>query len=217
MGSEQQRNVIWARFCALYLPDTVSRYLDLPTLEDGSDPEFAMHYKLWNAYSDVLARIQHTPYFSKYLRSNKPIAAPGKRLPSVIAERLLEAAPHLDRRMRVGTPDRPTHFYQDFTAACVRFLGALLASFVKLPDQEAVVQTATRQGLLPWFKRWDELYGLATSCDVFNDTLSITMSLLSPSDDVRSTARVVRKHLINLHRCALPSCDATGNFKACIK
>ena len=172
---------------------------------------------LWNTHSDMLARVQHTPYFSKYLRSNKPIAAPGKRLPSVIAERLLEVAPQLDHRMRVGTPERPTTAYQDFTATCVRLLSTLLASFVKLPDQEAVVPKATRQGLRPWLKRWNELYGPGTSHPVFGNTISVTWSLLSLNNDIRDTAKAVRKHLINLHRCALPSCDAKGNFKACIK
>ena len=217
MEPDQQRNVLWAQFCALYLPDLVSLYLDLPALEYVTDPEFAMYYQLWNSHSDMLARVQHTPYFSKYLRSNKPIAAPGKRLPSVIAERLLKLAPHLDHRMQVGTPDLPTTFYQEFTSTCVRLLSTLLAIYVKLPDQEAVVPKATRQGLRPWLERWDELYGPGTSRPVFGNTISATWSLLSLTHNIRGTARAVRKRLINLHRCALPSCDAKDNLKACIK
>ena len=214
--SEQQQDVVWSRFCALYLPDTVSRYLDLPALGDeNTDPEFAMHYKLYNAYLEMLVQVQHTAYFAKYLRSNKPLAAPGKRLPSVLAQRLLELAPYLDNRMSAGILNRPADFYQTFTASCIQLLSTLLTIFVKAPDQDVVVPAATRQGLLAWLRRWSDRYRVADS--FLSNVSSRTLAQLFPVVDMKDLAKSVRKQLKNLDTCALPFCSVDKNCKACSK
>ena len=214
--SEQQQDIVWSRFCALYLPDTVSRYLDLPALEDETtDPEFVMHYKLYNAYLEMLVQVQHTAYFAKYLRSNKPLAAPGKRLPSVLAQRLLELAPYLDNRMRTGISNRPADFYRSFTGSCIQLLSTLLTIFVKVPDLDAVVPTATRQGLLVWLRRWSERYSSGDS--FLGDVSSRTLAQLFPVVDMKILAKSVRKQLKNMDTCALPSCAVNKDCKTCSK
>src|SRR5580698_665226 len=99
METEEQQDIIWCRFCAFYLPGLVDRFLDPPAVTSTTDPELVVDFRCWNVYVEMMVQIQHTPYFAKYLRSSKPIAAKGKLLPRVLAERLLERAPRWDQLM----------------------------------------------------------------------------------------------------------------------
>ncbi|KAJ6589004.1 hypothetical protein B0H19DRAFT_227597 [Mycena capillaripes] len=83
-GTEEQQDVVWSPFCALYLPATVNRLLDLPTPTDATTPDeqqLVLDFPTSNPWHEILVCIQHIPYLAKYLRSTTPIAAPGKRLP----------------------------------------------------------------------------------------------------------------------------------------
>ncbi|KAF8576782.1 hypothetical protein K439DRAFT_603167 [Ramaria rubella] len=160
--TEHQQEVIWARFCVLYLPGTVSRFhvpppidveLDSHSCGIKCDTRILDDHKLWNAYFQMLVQIQHSPYFAKYLRSKSPIAADGKRLPRVLAERLLERAPVWDHFMLSKASDLPEVHYEIIAGSAVQLLSTLLTVFVKEADQNTVVPRATREGLVPWLKK----------------------------------------------------------------
>jgi hypothetical protein len=195
----------------------VSRYLDLPSLKDVTDQEFTRHYQLYNAYLKTMMQIQPTPYFSKYLRSNKPLAAPGKRLPSVLAQRLLDLAPHLDLRMSSPTPDRPTSFYRSVARSCILFLNTLLAIFAKFPDQNDVVRADIRQGLSSWLVKWSQRYNSASSDPSIGDMSVVALNQLSLTIGMKRKAKSIRRNLMNLDECALPICVVKDNCKICAK
>ncbi|KAJ7280249.1 hypothetical protein C8J57DRAFT_950589, partial [Mycena rebaudengoi] len=91
--SQMQQDIVWSRFCALYLPATVGRLLtDLPK-------ELASDLSVNNPWHEMLVAVQHTPYFSKYLRTSSPIAASRKKLPRVLVERLTAVASRWDTKM----------------------------------------------------------------------------------------------------------------------
>lgn len=72
---EPAARAILSEFSAKYLPDTVDRFLRsqvaFPVLE-----------------FNMIMSVYDLPHFGRYLRSKHPIAAPGKRLCRVVAERL---------------------------------------------------------------------------------------------------------------------------------
>ena len=55
MEHEEQQDIIWGRFCALYLPATVDRYTNLPP-NIGSDP-FTASFKIHNPCSEMLVQV----------------------------------------------------------------------------------------------------------------------------------------------------------------
>jgi len=227
--SEQQQDMINSQFCAIYLPDTVSRYLDLPQLhpEDVTDRDFVVPYQLYNSYLETIVRTQRAPYFVKYLRSNAPIAAPGKRLPAAIAQRLLDLAPHLDPRMQfgsqIGTRCRAKVFYLSVANNSVKLLNTLLSifKFSKMPDQNALVPAAVQEGLLKWLKLWEQRYPWSTYDDSaesrFGSICWVLWAQLSPEMDVRRDIKIYRRVLKNEDECALPSCSVKDNCKVCAK
>jgi len=211
--SQPQQDIVWSRFCALYLPDMVSHYLDPPPLKDHdhTDQEFATYYPLYNAYLEMMVQIQHIPYFVKYLRSNTPLAIPGKRLPSVLAQRLLDLAPYLDLRMRTGPAPQ---FFEGTTVACIQVLSTLLTIFVKVPDQNDVVGEEVRQGLLLWLPNWGHS---TTSSDELKEMCMTTWFQLSPAVDMKREFKSMRRTLKNLDQCALPICSVKDDCKICAK
>jgi len=212
---EVRREIISSQFCALYLPELVSRYLDPPPLQDVTDEEFTRHYQLYNAYIEMMVHIQDSPYFTKYLRSNKPLAAPGKRLPSVLAQRLLDLAPDLDLRMRSPTHNRPAIFWRRIACSCVALLCTLLAVFIKVPDLNVVINADIRQGLSVWLTKWHLRY---SSIDPVLEMWFVkTCCLLCPSTAVKNKAKLVRRRFKNLDECALPICSAKDGCKICSK
>jgi hypothetical protein len=218
MEEEEQQDVIWCRFCALYLPDLVGRYLDPPAVTALPDVQQIADFRCFNAYLEMLVAIQHTPYFAKYLRSRKPIALQGKLLPSVLAERLLERAPRWDRLMLQQPDNMPPYYYKSITASAVQLLSTLLTSFVKEPDQEKVVPRATRRALLPWLQKWYRRYPVHNpGPTVLGDVSMRVWAQMSEEMDITGAVKGVRKALRNWEMCALPSCDSKSNNKACAK
>ncbi|KAJ7280225.1 hypothetical protein C8J57DRAFT_1220726 [Mycena rebaudengoi] len=71
--TQMQQDIVWSRFCALYLPATVDRLLDLPVAVDfpiSGDAksiewqELASDFSVNNPWHEMLVAVQHTPYFS---------------------------------------------------------------------------------------------------------------------------------------------------------
>ncbi|KAJ7675435.1 hypothetical protein B0H17DRAFT_1207624 [Mycena rosella] len=100
--TQDQQDIIWSKFCALYLPATIDRLLDLPVPTDAmGEIEQAMvaDFSSNNPWHEMLVRIQHIPYFAKYLRSSSLIAAAGKRLPQILADRLTNVSAKWEKDM----------------------------------------------------------------------------------------------------------------------
>jgi hypothetical protein len=218
MESEEQEDVIWYRFCAIYLPDLVGRYLNPPTITSITNPQHIADFKCYNAYLEMLIAVQHTPYFAKYLRSRKPVASQGKILPGVVAERLLERAPRWDRLMLEQPGHMAPFYYESIAASLLQLLNTLLASFVKEPDQEKVVPRATRRALLPWLQKWHHRYPVDNpGPTILGDASHHAYSQMSEEIDVTRAAKDVRKAFRNWEICALPTCNSKSNNKACSK
>jgi hypothetical protein len=174
-------------------------------------PDIVNELKLNNAYFEMLVSVQHSPYFTKCMRSRKPIAAGGKRLTQAIGERLLEFAPTIDRLIRHPPKDRPDDYFLSFIGNAVQLLSTLLTIFMKERDQTAVLSQETRDGLKPWISDWLRRYPnefLAEPCK---------RVLLAIKRDRRfmEDARLIRKIFRNWNQCGLPSCASTANLKAC--
>lgn len=157
----------------------------------------------------MLVAIQSSPYFAKYLRSQNPIAAGGKRLTQVLGERLLEFAPTIDRLSRTN---QPTYGYAlDFAGSAVQLLSTLLTIFIRDKDQKTVLSEETKDGLKPWIRSWLQRYPrefLAGPCErvllAFNRDLSFV-----------EDAKTIRRSLKNWNECGLPSCPSTASLKVC--
>lgn len=209
---DAQQDIIWARFCALYLAATVDRFLK-PPVPVNETPDIVKELKLNNAYFEMLVAIQHSPYFTKYLRSQKPVAAGGKKLTQVLGERLLELAPTIDNMVRHPPTNRPDGYFLGFLGNAIQLLSTLLTIFIKESEQRTVLSQETKDGLTPWILSWLQRYPrefLAEPCK---------RTLLAFSGDEKFTkeAKNVRREWKNWNECGLPSCTSTANLKVCSK
>ncbi|RDB22234.1 hypothetical protein Hypma_010747 [Hypsizygus marmoreus] len=203
-----QQDIVWARFCALYLPATVRLFLD-PPVSEREDPIMAPDFHLNNAYLAVLNGLQMSPYLSKYLRSTKPVAADGKRLAQVVAERLVTYAPTWDHGALHPPPNWPDDYFKGLIEGAVQVLTTILASFSKEKDQTLIISSATRDGLSHWLLIWSKRYK--------NDSLGsmVTGIMVIISGMKHRNITSMRKHLKNWDSCALPGCKATEKLRAC--
>ncbi|KAJ7699379.1 hypothetical protein B0H17DRAFT_1049605 [Mycena rosella] len=147
-GADQQ-GVIWAKFCAHHLPATVERCLALPFPADW-DPEVADDFLLDNAWTNMLVAVQHTPYFTRYVRSSAPAADAGKHLPRVLAERFLTLASRLEHEIARPSPRQDR--YKFVAAKSLLLLGTLLRLSRAEPRSVLGPQTAARLG--SFLRRW---------------------------------------------------------------
>jgi hypothetical protein len=212
MENEAQQDIIWARFCAKYLPATVDRFL-VPHIPTNVTPDIARELKLNNAYLEMLIAIQHSPYFAKYMRSNKPIATGGKRLTQAVGERLLELAPTFDRLILNPPTDRPDGYFLGFIGNVIQLLSTLLTIFVKESDQTTILSRETKDGLSPWISSWLRRYPrefLAEPC-------RRTLLAFNQDRNFMEGARTMRRTWKNWNQCGLPPCPSTTGLKACSK
>ena len=70
-----------------------------PRISISRDQFQFFELKLYNAYVEIMGAISYTPYFTKYFRSTKPVAAGGMLLIRTIAQRLVEIGPTWDRKI----------------------------------------------------------------------------------------------------------------------
>lgn len=186
---------------------TVDRFLDPPTVVHPNS-DTVEDFKLLNAYTEMLVAIQHSPYFSKYLRSTSEVAVGGKVLTRTLALRISAIGPRWNGEMATSRPELSE------TAGCVvQLLSTLCAAFVKKSDQEAVVPLETKQSVMPLLRRW-----AGEREHEFLGTTSLrTYRQLSGEASLRADAKQLRRQLKNWNVCGLPSCDATEKLLACGK
>jgi hypothetical protein len=119
---------LWAAFTAKYLPALVDRILDLPPQGVRSVAYGADDYPLHNIYHTTF-KFTDTAYLGKFMSSSCPIAEGGKRLPKVMAERLVKLAPNWLRRhptQPMGPPISPrSRKHQRHASTLVGHLGCI--------------------------------------------------------------------------------------------
>jgi len=210
---EEQQDVVWSRFCAIYLPATVDRFLNLPAV-DSSDPNVLADHELHNVYCEMLVHVQHSPYFAKYLRSKEPAAAKAITLPRVVAQRLAERAPRWDRLMVRPPPGAPSDYYVGIATNACQLLSTLCTFFLKHPNQEEILPTETKVILKPFFQRWAARYNQ----DVLADICLRTLLWFEGGDTnaaLRREYNSVRRSFKNWDVCGYLRCDSRSNLQVC--
>jgi hypothetical protein len=150
--TQQQQDVVWSRFCALYLPATVDRLLNLPIPTDATtaeELEMVVDFPANNPWHEMLVRVQHIPYVSKYLRSSSPVAAAGKRLPQVLADRLVDVSHRWDGYMTASNntaQGKAKHEYYVATAgSAVQLLSTLCTNLIN-EDRNTIISPGRAKG-----------------------------------------------------------------------
>lgn len=185
---------------------TVARFLNPPVVVHPSSATVE-DFELLNAYHEMLVAIQHSHYFAKYLRSNDPNAANGKRLSRVLAQRIGAVGPRWNREMTKNSE-------RSGAAACsLELLSTLCTAFVKEADQETVVTSQTKQSLMPLLRRW----GRERAHEVLGFVSTRTYEQLSGNATYQAGARTLRRQYKNWNVCGLLNCGITENLKACAK
>ncbi|KAJ7456942.1 hypothetical protein FB451DRAFT_598732 [Mycena latifolia] len=212
LDSGDQQGVIWAKFCAQYLPATVERCLDLPFPADW-DPNSVDDFLLDNAWMNMLVAVQHTPYFTRYVRSSSPVADAGKHLPRVLAERFLTLSSRLEHEIARPTPGQPgrQERYKFIAAKSLLLLGTLLR--LSRSEPRALLRPQTAARLSSFLRRWKTRHH------------GIFLGAVSGRLHYFLTARLQRDRLTQpptelaakttRRPCSLPSCPVRDNLQAC--
>jgi len=215
METEEQQNIVWSRFCALYLPATVDRFINPPTIT-SKKPEDIAKFKIFSPCSEMIVHVQHNAYFAKYLRSKTLLAANGKQLPRVVAERVAELGFAWEPELRSSSSTELEQHYLSILASAVQLLSTLCTSFVKEDDQESVVPKALRDRLKPLMKTWSQRYKNQILGDVSLRVLAAWSSELD-GGWFNGEAKKVRKRTLGWDECGLPQCEVKTGLKACGK
>jgi len=204
---------LWAAFTAKYLPPLVDRILDLPPhgarpLAYGADD-----YPLQNIYHTTL-KFTDPGYLGKFMSSSCTIAEGGKRLPTVMAERLVEFAPNWVRR----DPTLPMgpHIYE----GCIHRAVTTLLMLVIAAKGHSVPES-TRTKLVHWLDTWAAYDSWSPESMTPDNNLPlacITMSRVFKYDGLLKSVIKQRRHALKcIEVCALPTCAAETNLKTCAR
>ncbi|KAJ7589104.1 hypothetical protein C8J56DRAFT_1025540 [Mycena floridula] len=207
-SSDDNQDLVLCEFAASYLPQCIDRIISSPQMPNVDD-ETLEDLSLSNGYMSMVVAMQHVPYFMLYCRSNNPTAAPGKLLPSIIADRLIKAAPRWNRLIaqviRAPGPD-----YEGEAANAVQLLGTFWTAFSRA-DPEMVISAEQRERLIPLLIGWSTQYR--------GQFLGVVSSRLRAMFTMRvfNTQMVapMRKTMKNWNICALPQCNSDNDLRAC--
>jgi len=207
-----QQDALFSQFAALYLPALVDRFFEVPPLPPNASRDQVEELKLNNAYAEMMGAISHTPFFTKYLRSNKPVAAGGKLLIRTIAQRLVEVGPTWDRKMLHPPTDRPEDYYGGIAATVIQLLSTVLAAFIKEPSNSPIhVSTEVKAPLIALLRKWERRYRVKDLGCICNRARN---QLQGQADLLRITQEM-RRSLKNWAVCGLPGCESKANLKVC--
>ncbi|KZP28043.1 hypothetical protein FIBSPDRAFT_1039751 [Athelia psychrophila] len=215
MEADEQQEIVWSRFCALYLPAAINRFIDPPKIPT-EDPKEIAKFRLFSPCSEMLVQTQHNAYFAKYLRSKSPLAANGKRLPRIVAERIAELGTAWEPELRRPTSRDLAEHYEGILASAVQLLCTLQTAYIKELDQESVVPGELRRKLQPLLQGWSNRYRGTILGDA---SVRVLLNWSPESGDswFRDYAKTVRKHTLGWDVCGLSSCEVTTGLKACSK
>jgi hypothetical protein len=219
--------VLWATFTARYLPSLVDRILDLPPHNTRS----VEHYGLQNIYHTTL-KFVHIAYLAKFMTSSHPVAKGmsykfitlassiilcleqgGKRLPMVMAERLVEYGPIWLNRDQT----RPIDY--DIYEGCIHKAVDTLMMLVIAAKGQVMPET-TKTRLLRWLDIWaayDSWQYKAPGIDMPSNCSALGRVLKHGADSLKSVIKQRRRALKCVEVCALPTCSAETNLKTCAR
>ena len=109
-------------------------------------------------------------------------------------------------------PDnRGTFDYNVEVSNIVQLLGSLCTAFIRAPQDE-VIPPDTREQLLPLLTGWAGKYR-----GKFFGTVALRLKDILTDPTFKSDVKRMRTIMKNWEVCALPTCNATENLKACSK
>lgn len=222
-------DVVLAELAAQYLPAVVDKALNPPPPVNVSQ-DLREELQLHNAYFLMLYLLRTTlsPYYFKYIRSRKEIAAKGRLLPKILGRRLLTLIPIWERLGYMEKP--PTHWRSFNTEVSINMFtmmptpGMVLwmiftfaSDFAKIPGwQDDILPLDLRNDLQAASKRWTVKYGTRSLFGLSSKWLAESLT-----EEGLEFAKVVRSHTHGVfggwHMCALERCEKkeNANFKAC--
>jgi hypothetical protein len=140
----------------------------------------------------------------------------GKRLPDVIAERLLEIAPKWNKR-DLTRPSRP-HFYE----GCI-FCAVSTLSFLAIMSKVHLIADATTTKLVGWldtwaaYDSWSESIMSGTGVNNLPAACFFLSGLLKRASNFTVSVKRQRRAFKCLEVCALPTCTVDTNLKTCVR
>lgn len=200
--------VLWATFTAKYLPSLVDRILDLPPHSARS----VEHYGLQNIYHTALKFVD-IAYLAKFMTSGHPIAEGGKRLPMVMAERLVEYGPIWLNRDQT----RPIDY--DIYEGCIHKAVSTLMMLV-IAAKGQVIPDTTKTRLVWWLDIWaayDSWFYMAPGDNMPAVCSTLSNVLKYGADSWKSFVKQRRRALKCVEVCALHTCSAETNLKTCAR
>ncbi|TFK63239.1 hypothetical protein BDN72DRAFT_847815 [Pluteus cervinus] len=211
-GTTYQRELVCAEFAAHYLPALIDRYIDAPTLNaSGPAPLEQRAYEMFNASLYMLLQLYPIPYFSKYFRSQAPIAARGKTLMRVLVDRIVSYGPLLDQKKEELPEDDFDDLYCLPLLDALKLLSICLRFFTK--HQEPIPLEA-RNNLTRYLIKWRHQSWM----------IDVQYSSEDAYDDLRGKSRIptavieaARRQLKAREKCAFPKCEVKENLRACTR
>ena len=190
------------------------------------------HYGLQNMYHTTL-KFTDIAYLAKFMSSSCPVAEGtsykthtglafssklcleqgGKRLPRVMAERLVEYGPVWLKR------DKTQPFDYAMYEGCIHKAVATLMMLV-IAAKGQVIPATTKKELVRWLDTWAAYK--SWSCTTPGDNMPLACSTLSNvlkygDDTLKSFVKQRRRALKCVEVCGLPTCYVEANLKTCAR
>lgn len=202
-----------AHFSAKYLPMLVDRFIELPSRGNNIGLQGANDYPLENIYH-VAFKFADPPYIAKYMISTNAVAEGGRRLPQVIAERLIGVASELERLKNASAPSSELNKYELGISRALTTLMMLLFA-----TKKKTISAITSAELIGWLDKWKSRTWLTQPGPSGIASSSFLISNLLQSGNVMSAEvqRQRRHALKGTDICALPSCESKTVQGRCAK
>jgi hypothetical protein len=206
-------NQLAAEFCSQYLPQMVERIIanTIPSPETvrASPQSFA---PIASRDMLMLSTIAKSPYFGKYLRSNKPSASEGKKLPRVIAVYICSMGMQIEGDWKYPSKRRSGRL----TMLCLTsILPTLIIPFITHDDSDDFdggLFEDVRAQLLKTLRRWKELLS-----EEDTRPIGLSISLLAgigPRENLSDWRNLGRGR----KGCGLRDCQVTdADLKVCAR
>ncbi|TFK74079.1 hypothetical protein BDN72DRAFT_893522 [Pluteus cervinus] len=208
-SSYEKKISVLSEFCAKYLPTVMNRWvvgIILPTPGDG----IQAYHGLVNGYFWVLYSARHLAYLEKYLGSKKPIAAPGKKFVSLLAQRIIRfgtANRHIPIRADVL---EPVHWALELLKT-----GMMSLSSMRLePGKTLGMPGDVVAELLPYLYTWQNQ---RTYEPLANESRVLYYLFTNGIERYDLLVRELKQVEKSLNICGLPGCEETKNLKTCAR
>ncbi|TFK74018.1 hypothetical protein BDN72DRAFT_120932 [Pluteus cervinus] len=211
-----EEDTLLSKFCASYFPELINHWVKhtmLPSSEGSAPPEYC---SLMNGYLWVLSTTYHLPYFTKYFRSTKALAAPGKDFASLLAHKII-AFGMLNRHIPIESPlgDGVEEYVLDPAFWALNILQKVLIVSPKQGKNQRMLDLPPDLviGLLPHLLHWKMQRGYEPLANASEKLYRY----LTDEYSYRGHLRRKRKVWKGSTKCALPGCEEINNLKACAR